>query len=178
MNIGKSIQLLIIGLHPPTYFLSLPFSSRDELAGCSEKAYDHLSLADAKEILMFSSDQELATYTAEVIKFQICVYLTSIYITTNPKIIDFLFQCLGAARVGDQKWLCVLPEGQGLRYVQGDSISSAHQPDPELRQRVGKDRLVILILSSSISFEFHGLVFTDRSCLTLMVQVGLISPPF
>ncbi|KAI0494966.1 hypothetical protein KFK09_025112 [Dendrobium nobile] len=38
---------------------------RDEIAGCSEKAYDSLSVADAKKILMFSSDQELSTYIEE-----------------------------------------------------------------------------------------------------------------
>ncbi|ERN14062.1 hypothetical protein AMTRI_Chr01g111400 [Amborella trichopoda] len=38
---------------------------RDEIAGCSEKAYDYLSIEDAKQMLMFSSDQELAQYVAE-----------------------------------------------------------------------------------------------------------------
>lgn len=39
---------------------------RDEIAGCSEKAYDSLSLADAKKILMFASDQELQAYVLDV----------------------------------------------------------------------------------------------------------------
>ena len=39
---------------------------RDEIAGCSEKVYDYLSFADAKKMLMFSSDQELLTYAEEV----------------------------------------------------------------------------------------------------------------
>lgn len=39
---------------------------RDEIAGCSEKAYDYLSINDAKQILMFSSDQELSEYITEV----------------------------------------------------------------------------------------------------------------
>ena len=42
------------------------FTRRDEIAGCSEKAYDYLSINDAKKILMFSSDQELSEYITEV----------------------------------------------------------------------------------------------------------------
>lgn len=42
------------------------YESRDEIAGCSEKAYDYLTVADAKQIMMFSSDQELADYIAVV----------------------------------------------------------------------------------------------------------------
>ncbi|CAA7406588.1 unnamed protein product [Spirodela intermedia] len=48
------------------YFMDLLAKTvRDEIAGCSEKAYDHLSIADAKKILMFSLDQDLATYISE-----------------------------------------------------------------------------------------------------------------
>jgi len=39
---------------------------RDEIAGCSEKAYDYLSIKDAKQMLLFSSDQELLEYIKEV----------------------------------------------------------------------------------------------------------------
>lgn len=39
---------------------------RDEIAGCSEKAYDSLSLVEAKKILMFASDQELLAYVLDV----------------------------------------------------------------------------------------------------------------
>ncbi|KAK9716692.1 hypothetical protein RND81_06G251000 [Saponaria officinalis] len=38
---------------------------RDEIAGCSEKAYDFLSLSDAKQMLMFSSDKDLQEYINE-----------------------------------------------------------------------------------------------------------------
>ncbi|XP_068654378.1 26S proteasome non-ATPase regulatory subunit 8 homolog A-like isoform X1 [Aristolochia californica] len=45
------------------YFMDLLAKTvRDEIAGCSERAYDYLSVADAKQIMMFSSDQELADY--------------------------------------------------------------------------------------------------------------------
>jgi aromatic ring hydroxylase len=44
-------------------------SCRDEIAGCSEKAYDYLSINDAKKMLMFSSDQELSQYISEVFLF-------------------------------------------------------------------------------------------------------------
>ncbi|KAK8941797.1 26S proteasome non-ATPase regulatory subunit RPN12A [Platanthera guangdongensis] len=48
------------------YFMDLLAKTvRDEIAGCSEKAYDSLSVADAKKIMMFSSDQELSTYIDE-----------------------------------------------------------------------------------------------------------------
>eukprot|EP00250_Pteridium_aquilinum_P012861 c20990_g1_i1 orf=450-1250(-) len=48
------------------YFMDLLAKTvRDEIAGCSEKAYDYLSSADAKKMLMFSSDQELLTYAEE-----------------------------------------------------------------------------------------------------------------
>ncbi|XP_049934659.1 26S proteasome non-ATPase regulatory subunit 8 homolog A-like [Nymphaea colorata] len=48
------------------YFMDLLAKTvRDEIAGCSEKAYDYLTIADAKQILMFSSEQELLEYITE-----------------------------------------------------------------------------------------------------------------
>ncbi|CAD5196158.1 26S proteasome non-ATPase regulatory subunit 8 homolog A [Musa acuminata AAA Group] len=48
------------------YFLDLLAKTvRDEIAGCSEKAYDYLSINNAKKILMFSTDQELSEYITE-----------------------------------------------------------------------------------------------------------------
>ncbi|KAJ6849360.1 26S proteasome non-ATPase regulatory subunit 8-like protein A [Iris pallida] len=48
------------------YFMDLLAKTvRDELAGCSEKAYDYLSINDAMNILMFSSDQDLSQYIKE-----------------------------------------------------------------------------------------------------------------
>ncbi|KAJ6825411.1 26S proteasome non-ATPase regulatory subunit 8-like protein A [Iris pallida] len=48
------------------YFMDLLAKTvRDEIAGCSEKAYDYLSISDAKTILMFSSDKELSQYVTE-----------------------------------------------------------------------------------------------------------------
>ncbi|KAI3986379.1 hypothetical protein MKX01_002224 [Papaver californicum] len=48
------------------YFMDLLAKTvRDEIAGCSEKAYDYLSLADAKQMLMLSSDKELSEYVTE-----------------------------------------------------------------------------------------------------------------
>jgi hypothetical protein len=44
----------------------IPYACRDEIAGCSEKGYDYLSISDAKQMFMFSSDQELQQYIAEV----------------------------------------------------------------------------------------------------------------
>ncbi|KAG7015126.1 26S proteasome non-ATPase regulatory subunit 8-like A, partial [Cucurbita argyrosperma subsp. argyrosperma] len=40
-------------------------TSRDEIAGCSEKAYDYLSISNARQMLLFSSDQELLEYVKE-----------------------------------------------------------------------------------------------------------------
>ncbi|XP_075522707.1 26S proteasome non-ATPase regulatory subunit 8 homolog A-like [Primulina tabacum] len=48
------------------YFMDLLAKTvRDEIAGCSEKAYDSLSIKDARQILLFSSDQELSEYINE-----------------------------------------------------------------------------------------------------------------
>lgn len=42
------------------------FSYRDEIAGCSEKAYDYLSINDAQQMLLFSSDRDLLEYIKAV----------------------------------------------------------------------------------------------------------------
>ncbi|KAJ8768379.1 hypothetical protein K2173_021532 [Erythroxylum novogranatense] len=48
------------------YFIDLLAKTvRDEIAGCSEKAYDYLSLTDACQMLLFSSDHELLQYIKE-----------------------------------------------------------------------------------------------------------------
>ncbi|GMH09319.1 hypothetical protein Nepgr_011160 [Nepenthes gracilis] len=48
------------------YFMDLLAKTvRDEIAGCSEKAYDYLSINDARQMLLFSSDQELLAYIKE-----------------------------------------------------------------------------------------------------------------
>ncbi|CAN0840903.1 26S proteasome non-ATPase regulatory subunit 8 homolog A [Linum grandiflorum] len=48
------------------YFMDLLAKTvRDEIAGCSEKAYDSLSIKNAREILLFSSDNELHQYIKE-----------------------------------------------------------------------------------------------------------------
>ncbi|KAM3295090.1 hypothetical protein ACQJBY_037760 [Aegilops geniculata] len=48
------------------YFMDLLVKTvRDEIAGCSEKGYDYLSINDAKQMFKFSSDKELQRYIAE-----------------------------------------------------------------------------------------------------------------
>ncbi|KAK9122057.1 hypothetical protein Syun_019674 [Stephania yunnanensis] len=48
------------------YFMDLLAKTvRDEIAGCSEKAYDYLSISDARQMLMFSTDKELYEYISE-----------------------------------------------------------------------------------------------------------------
>lgn len=42
------------------------FLCRDEIAGCSERAYGHLSVAEAKKMLLFKNDKEVLDYAAEV----------------------------------------------------------------------------------------------------------------
>ncbi|GLT25203.1 hypothetical protein SLA2020_003480 [Shorea laevis] len=45
------------------YFMDLLAKTvRDEIAGCSEKAYDYLSINDAQQMLLFSSDRDLLEY--------------------------------------------------------------------------------------------------------------------
>ncbi|KAJ1286075.1 hypothetical protein BS78_03G326000 [Paspalum vaginatum] len=53
--------------HPTyVYFMDLLAKTvRDEIARCSEKGYGSLSISDAKQMLMFSSDQELQQYITE-----------------------------------------------------------------------------------------------------------------
>lgn len=40
---------------------------RDEIADCSERAYNTLSISDAKKLMLFKSDKEAEAYAAEVI---------------------------------------------------------------------------------------------------------------
>ncbi|KAI3710664.1 hypothetical protein L2E82_40453 [Cichorium intybus] len=48
------------------YFMDLLARTvRDEIAGCSEKAYDSLTVKDARQMLLISSDQELFDYIKE-----------------------------------------------------------------------------------------------------------------
>lgn len=48
------------------YFMDLLARTvRDEIAGCSEKAYDSLTVKDAKQMLLLNSDQELFEYIQE-----------------------------------------------------------------------------------------------------------------
>ncbi|KAK3428209.1 hypothetical protein EUGRSUZ_E00961, partial [Eucalyptus grandis] len=49
------------------YFMDLLAKTvRDENARCSKKAYDYLSISDARKMLLCSSDQELAEYIKKV----------------------------------------------------------------------------------------------------------------
>ncbi|XP_056173805.1 protein ABIL3-like isoform X2 [Syzygium oleosum] len=49
------------------YITSFPLSnSSSEIAGCSQRAYDYMSISDARQMLLFSCDQELAVYVKEV----------------------------------------------------------------------------------------------------------------
>jgi hypothetical protein len=64
------------------------YACRDEIAGCSEKGYDYLSISDAKQMFMFSSDQELQQYIAEVnsIPFHFpCPHVNYVVSTTDSK---------------------------------------------------------------------------------------------
>ncbi|CAI9093449.1 OLC1v1028951C1 [Oldenlandia corymbosa var. corymbosa] len=48
------------------YFMDLLAKTvRDEIAGCSEKAYDSMSIRDAQQMLLFSSERELLDYIKE-----------------------------------------------------------------------------------------------------------------
>jgi 26S proteasome regulatory subunit N12 len=45
------------------YFMDLLAKTvRDEIAGCSEKAYDYLSINDVRQILLYSSDKEVLEF--------------------------------------------------------------------------------------------------------------------
>lgn len=48
------------------YFMDLLAKTvRDEIAGCSEKAYDYLLLKDAQQMLLFTAEKELLRYIEE-----------------------------------------------------------------------------------------------------------------
>ncbi|GMY04976.1 SAC3_GANP domain-containing protein [Fagus crenata] len=48
------------------YFIDLLAKTvRDEIAGCGEKAYDYLSINDAQQMLLYTSEQELLVYIKE-----------------------------------------------------------------------------------------------------------------
>ena len=68
---------IVHSLHFPLVFLLVDFyciTPRDEIAGCSEKAYDYLSISDARQMLLFSSDDELLEYIKEVLEY-VCIVL-------------------------------------------------------------------------------------------------------
>ena len=93
---------------------------RDEIAGCSEKAYEFLTLKDAKKLLMFTNEKDLLGYIKEVWypshfrMFILLEYGSNIFLIY-----------LVALKFGDM-WLklllaCLTYEGQylalGLNYV-------------------------------------------------------------
>uniref|UniRef100_A0A2N9HHM5 PCI domain-containing protein n=1 Tax=Fagus sylvatica TaxID=28930 RepID=A0A2N9HHM5_FAGSY len=48
------------------YFMDLLAKTvRDEIAGCGEKAYDYLSINDARQMFLYTSEQELLEYIKE-----------------------------------------------------------------------------------------------------------------
>lgn len=75
---------------------------RDEIAGCSEKAYDSLSLNDARQMLLFSSDKELHEYIKEVkflaLCFSYCTTLTLLNLSIQPKY-HFSGDYMGLSRI-------------------------------------------------------------------------------
>lgn len=46
--------------------IKLVLIGRDEIAECSERAYSSLSIPEAKRLMLFSSDREVASYAEEV----------------------------------------------------------------------------------------------------------------
>ena len=55
--------------------------------------------------------------------------------------------------MGGQKWVCILPESQGISAMQGNSLSTANQPDAELRKRTGTDSLRYILIDSLLYRE-------------------------
>ncbi|KAJ9549740.1 hypothetical protein OSB04_022283, partial [Centaurea solstitialis] len=95
------------------YFMDLLARTvRDEIAGCSEKAYDSLTVKDARQMLLLSSDQELFDYIKE----------------EHPE-----------WEVKNGQWFSRRPK---TLHLQGDSISPTYKPDSQLRKGVGAHRLI------------------------------------
>uniref|UniRef100_A0A2N9IH87 PCI domain-containing protein n=1 Tax=Fagus sylvatica TaxID=28930 RepID=A0A2N9IH87_FAGSY len=54
------------------YFMDLLAKTvRDEIAGCGEKAYDYLSINDARQMFLYTSEQELLEYIKEELEWEI-----------------------------------------------------------------------------------------------------------
>ncbi|THG00193.1 hypothetical protein TEA_003386 [Camellia sinensis var. sinensis] len=67
------------------YFMDLLAKTvRDEIAGCSEKAYDSLSINDARKILLFSSDKELFEYVKELNLFTVRSAHSEHFVLASP----------------------------------------------------------------------------------------------
>lgn len=64
-----------------SYELISPVTFRDEISGCSEKAYDFLAISDAQKMLLFSSEQELLEYIKEVLIIVNCLYVLLLMIS-------------------------------------------------------------------------------------------------
>ncbi|KAL7189131.1 hypothetical protein ACSBR1_038907 [Camellia fascicularis] len=100
------------------YFMDLLAKTiRDEIAGCSEKAYDSLSINDAQKILLFSSDKERFEYVKE----------------EHPE-------------WEIKERVCDFPKGKRIFTLQGDTISATHQSDTQLCKGVGADSVKDMLL--------------------------------
>uniref|UniRef100_A0A8R7PM37 CSN8/PSMD8/EIF3K domain-containing protein n=1 Tax=Triticum urartu TaxID=4572 RepID=A0A8R7PM37_TRIUA len=106
------------------YFMDLLAKTvRDEIAGCSEKGYDYLSISDAKKMFSFSSDKELQQYIAE----------------EHPE------WDVKDGRVLFQRRRSPSPARRYRRRR-----SSTRVPDPRLREGIGKDCVICLFVFLSL----------------------------
>ena len=78
--------------------------------------------------------------------------------------------------MGSKERECVFPEGQRFCTLQGDTISATHQPDSQLCQRVGADRVIRVATQSHVPLLY--LLFSILQALdrTVIINNCLLSP--
>jgi hypothetical protein len=58
------------------------------------------------------------------------------------QILSTMLLYTGTPRVGCQERLGLLPKGEGVPALQGDTGGAGHHPDPRLREGIGKDCVI------------------------------------
>jgi 26S proteasome regulatory subunit N12 len=86
---------------------------RDEIADCSERAYNTLSISDAKKLMLFKSDKEAEAYAAEVIAVSVLMHVVLLFqvcrLSSTCRSSEGLAALRFAERLGCAGWSYSLP---------------------------------------------------------------------
>ena len=77
----ERVGLYIPGGTAPLFSTVLMLATPAKIAGCSEKAYDSLSISDARQMLLYTSDKDVLAYIEEVL----CAVKCSLFLLPQPK---------------------------------------------------------------------------------------------